>query len=256
MKDLLNTCIIIGIIIIVFSVVVFGQKTSNAEASSKRTDLIKSDPTVSLLLPKIDNYKYLRRANINNDSLSSRDIIEFTLDNIDKGDYEKKDMKPTKVTCQITRKLDFITDNGKCNIRIIDNDTFTKYQKKYFGSEMEIQFDDIKYHGYYCKNNGKKYYCFMTDYKDYTLRYSSFDSAYEQNGKYHIKEYYLQVDPSDHDKCVKYFGNDYCSNYKGKNDKPVLADDIVKRDGILYEHVFVKDKDNYYLENNFVVMEG
>ena len=111
MKDLLKTCIIIGIIIIVFSVVVFGQKTSNAEASSKRTDLIKSDPTVSLLLPKIDNYKYLRRANINNDSLSSRDIIEFTLDNIDKGDYEKKDMKPTKVTCQITRKLDFITDN-------------------------------------------------------------------------------------------------------------------------------------------------
>ena len=256
MKDLLKTCIVIGIIIIVFSVVVFGQKTSNAQETEKRSELIKSDPTVSLLLPKIDDYKYLRRANINNQTLSSKDIIEFTLDNISKDDYDKKNVKPNKVTCQVTGKIDFITDNGKCNIRVIDNDVFSKYQKKYFGSEMEIQFDDIKYHGYYCKNNGKKYYCFMNDYKDYTLRYSSFDSAYSLNDKFHIREYYLQIDPSDNDKCIKYFGNDYCSNYKNEKDIPKLSDDVIKRDGILYEHVFVKEKDNYYLESNFVVMEG
>ena len=256
MKDLLKTCIVIGIIVIVFSVVVFGQKTSNANVNPSKSELIKSDPTVSLLLPKIEDYNYLRRANINNQSLTSRDVIEFTLDNISKDDYDKKNVKPTKVTCQVTGKIDFITDNGKCNIRVISNDVFTKYQKKYFGTEMELEFDDIKYHGYYCKNNGKKYYCFMTGYNDYTLRYSSFDSAYEEKGKYHIREYYLQIDPSDNSKCIKYFDNDYCSNYKDGKDKPTLLDDVIKRDGILYEHVFVKDKDNYYLESNFVVMEG
>ncbi|MBQ4032115.1 MAG: hypothetical protein II625_10205 [Bacilli bacterium] len=83
---------------------------------------------------------------------------------------------------------------------------------------------------------------------------SVFSDAYEDKGGVVIHEYYLNIDLSNKERCLNYFSNDYCSSYS-KQDKATLDDEIIKRDGVLYEHLFVKVDDNYYLKRSFVVSE-
>ena len=43
--------------------------------------------------------------------------------------------------------------------------------------------------------------------------------------------------------------------FHSKQDRAHLDDEVIKRDGVLYEHLFVKEEDNYYLKRSFVVSE-
>ena len=84
--------------------------------------------------------------------------------------------------------------------------------------------------------------------------YSSYDSAYENNDKIYIREYYLQIDLKNNDRCINYFSEDYCKDYS-KKDKPTLSDKTIKNDGVLYEHVFIKQDQTFYLESSNIVSE-
>ena len=137
----------------------------------------------------------------------------------------------------------------------IKNDTISKYQKKIFNVDTELVFDDFNQYGLNCKNNGEKYYCLIGSYTDTLLGYSVFDSAYEYQDKITVVEYYLQIDLSDKERCLKFFNEEYCTNYK-EMDKPSLSDKTIKENGVLYKHVFYKEEDKYYLENSFIVSEG
>lgn len=256
MKDVIKTFVLVGIVILVgaISLFVVGNIEYGVELFSK-TNLPFNEPSVSLLYDRINGKNYFRKASLVNTDLSNEEIIKFVLDNIDKKDYTNKTIKPEKITCEVTKKISFTTDDDSCKIIIIKNSKIMEYQKKLFNTEKELKFEDIKYRGYYCKNDGKKYYCLTSKYKDYVLGFSKFKDAYENKDQIVIHEYFLKIDLTDYDYCLNYFDEDFCNDYK-KKDVPKLNDDIILNDGVLYEHVFVKSDKSYYLEKSFIVSEG
>lgn len=253
-RDFIKTTICVLIVMIVLVVVFFivGNAKYGIELlTTKQLDF--KDPTVKVLYDRVKDKTDLRKASLVTNEMSSKEIIEYVLDNLTKDDYSSKTVKPEKIICEVTKTIHF-TSSKDCKIVVIKNEVFNKYQKKLFNTELELSFDDIKYHGYDCKNNGEKYYCMKYDYKNTVLGYSSYDSAYEINDKVYIREYYLQVDLKNNDRCVNYFSEDYCKDYS-KKDKPTLSDKTIKNDGVLYEHVFVKNDQSFYLESSNIVSE-
>ena len=179
-RDFIKTTICVFIVMIALVVVFFiiGNAKYGIELlTTKQLDY--KDPTVKVLYDRIKDKTDLRKASLVTSEMSSKEIIEYVLDNMTKDDYSSKTVKPEKIICEVTKTIRF-TSNKSCKIVVIKNDVFNKYQKKLFNTELELSFDDIKYHGYDCKNNGEKYYCMKYDYKDTVLGYSSYDSAYEK----------------------------------------------------------------------------
>lgn len=256
MKDVVKTGILVGIILVIGFVILF--IVCNFKYGIEmliQNDLSLNEPTVKILYEKIENRTDLRKASFVNTELSSEEIIKYVLDNMNKNDYKKKSIKADKITCNVTNNIYFLTESDKCDVVIINKDVFLKYQKKVFNLEKEITFNDLDYRGYNCKFSGNKYYCLLNDYKDYVLGYSLFKDAYEKQNKIVIHEYYLQINLKNEEHCLKYFDKNYCSNYA--NSKRVeLSEDIIRENGILYEHVFVKKDKSYYLEKSFIVSEG
>lgn len=253
MRDFIKTCILVFIILLVFVIVfiVVGHLKHEVELLS-RTELSNNDPTVRILYNRVKNKTGLQKAHLVNEDLTSDDIIKFVLDNIEQEDYEKKTIKAEKITCQVTKTIDFITNTGKCNVAIIDNETFMDYQLNYFNTTNELSYEDIEYHGLTCKNSGKKYYCLINDYQDRLLGYSSLDKVYEEKDRIVLYEYYLQIDILDNDRCLKYFDENYCTNYDTEK-RPYIDESVIQKDGVLYAHIFKKNEDNYYLEQSFIV---
>ena len=254
MRDVLKTGIAVLVVLVVLTVIflIAGNAKYGIELLTT-TKLDLKDPTVQVLYERIKDSTDLRKAKLVNEDLTSEEIIHFTIDNLTKDDYTAKTVEHEKIVCQVTKTIKFTSDKD-CKIRIIDNSVFTNYQKKYFGTETEIEFEDFTYHGYECQNTGEKYYCNKTSYSSNVLGYSAFDSAYKSGDKVYIKEYYVQIDLSNTDRCLTYFNEEYCNNYSSL-DKPTLSDKTIIEDGVLYEHVFVKNGDSYYLESNYVVGE-
>lgn len=255
MRDVVKTLITVVTVLIIMIIVFF--VVGNAEYGIElltTTKLDQKDPTVKILFERVKDSTDLRKAEFINTDISSNEIIHFVIDNIDKDDYKVKNVKHEKIVCQVTNTIKFYNDKD-CKVRVIDNKIFNSYQKKYFNTESEIQFDDFKYHGYDCKNNGEKYYCLVSSYTNTLLGYSAFDSAFKNDEKVTIKEYYLQVDLKDSERCIYYFGEEYCKDYR-KKDKPSLSDKVIKEDGVLYEHVFAKEGETFYLEKSAIVSEG
>jgi hypothetical protein len=94
-------------------------------------------------------------------------------------------------------------------------------------------------------------------YNQYTntvVGYSVFDSAYKVDNKVYIRDYYLQIDYLNKERCSKYFGEEFCIYYHDK-EKPSLGKEVIMNDGVLYEHVFAKNGDAYYLETSYIVTE-
>lgn len=256
MKDVAKTSILVGIflIILILVFILSGHLKHEVELFA-RTELSSRDPVVSILYERVQNTTDLRKAYLVNTDLTSEEIIHFVLDHIEQDDYTKKTIKPEKITCQVTSTIDFTTNKDRCTIAVIDNQTFMDYQKKYFHIENELVYEDMRYHGLYCKNSGKKYYCLIGDYQETVLGYSVLDKAYEEKEQVILYEYYLQIDLTDEERCSQYLGSDYCTNYKNA-DRPYLDEDTIRTYGVLYGHVFKKDDDSYYLEKSFVVAEN
>lgn len=220
-----------------------------------RSEAPLTDPDVKLMYESIEDNIYLRRASLDINDLTDTDIIELVMDNLTKDDYTKKTVKADKIVCQVTKKISFNTEEKKCTIRIIENKVFTDYIKKKYNLVKEIKFDDFEYHGYNCKNSGKKYYCTYDTYSEPIRGYSVFDKAYKTKDSLVISEYYVQVDMSDGDRCLTYFDEEYCANYKDM-DRKDIDDKLIKKDGVLYEHVFTLVDGKYYLSNSYVKNEG
>ena len=255
MKDFIKTIILVCIIgligVLVFYVV--GNYSYHVKMFM-RTDLDFSDPTVQILYNRVKNNVHLRKPNLVNTELSSDEIIKFVLDNLNKDDFKDKKIKAEKITCFAAYGVYFTTNNGYCNVRVIDNSVFMNYQKNFFNTEIQLDFVDINYHGLKCENDGKKYYCLINPYFETLLGYSVFEKAFQDKDHIFIQEYYLNIDLKDKDKCLKFFNEEYCSNYT-KMDRPVIDEDIIKEKGVLFEHDFISIEDNYYLEKSYAVSE-
>lgn len=255
MKDVIKVGIvsIVVLLLLWLSLFIVGNAEYGIELLS-RNKLDYRDPTIQVLFDRIKMTNKMRKANLLNVDLKSEDIIKFTFDNIKNDEYKNKSVDAEKIVCQVTSSISFTIDGNKCNIRIIDNDVFMDYQKKYFNTEIQLQFDNINYNGLSCINDSNKYYCLVNDYTETIIGYSEFDSAYETKDKVIINEYYLQVDLKDNERCKKYFGEEFCNDYKNI-ERPLINKDIIIEEGVLYEHVFVKNGDSYYLESSFIVSE-
>lgn len=256
MRDLIKTIIVVGILLLIgfISIFIVGNFEYGVELLTK-SNLTFNDPKVSLLYKRIDGNNDFRKASLVNTELSDEEITKAILDNIKEDDYTKKNVKVEKITCEVAKGITFTTDSDKCKIIIIKNETMMNYQKELFNTEKELEYNEIKYHGYYCKNDKKKYYCLTSKYKDNIVGFSEFKDAYEIKDKIVIHEYYLKIDLTDRDYCLNYFNEDFCNNYEDK-DIPKIDKDTILNNGVLYEHVFSKNGDSYYLEKSFIVSEG
>jgi len=253
MKDIIKTLVLVLIIIIGGYIgLVAGDSLKKTVVTITRNNLSKDDPIIQELYPKIENNILLRRSNLIPSNLTSEEIIKYTLDSISGGDYKTKTYKAQKITCNITNGITFVTSTGKCKVAIINNSVFSKYQKNDFNTDIEIDFIDLNYHGLNCKNDGSKYYCQILDFTNTQLGYSLFSDAYEDKNSIVIHEYYLSIDLTDNERCKKYLSSDYCDNYQGK-DRPNIEEDVIKNNGVLYEHIFTKDNDKYYLERSYIL---
>lgn len=255
MKDIIKTVFSVLVVMIILIIVLFAVENAKYGIEQlKTTNLDLKDPTVQILYDRVKDNTNLRKAQMISEDLTSQEIIYFTISNLTADDYTSKTVKHEKIVCQVTNTIKFYSDSD-CKIRIIKNSVFYDYQKKYFGTGNELLFDDFSYYGYDCQNDGEKYYCNITKYSSSVLGYSSFASAYKIDDEFHVKEYYIQIDLSDSNRCLIYFNEEYCNNYL-KLDKPTLADKTIIGDGVLYEHIFVKVDDAYYLKSSSVVEEG
>ncbi len=253
MKDIKNTAIFVGIIIIVLSVALL--IVNNAQYGVDlltRTTLDKNDPTIQIALEKISKTKNFRTANYESSKLENEEKINFILENIEKDDYKSSKVKHQKLICEVTDRIYFQTEEKDCNIRTIKNSTIVDLEEKYFNTRNINEFPEIRYHEYYCKNDGTKYYCQIIPYSDTIIDYSAFESAYQEKDKVVIYEYYLRIDLSDKTKCKKYLNEDYCNNNKSQ-EKPEIDEDTIKKDGVLYMHVFKETENSYYLEQSKIV---
>ncbi len=255
MRDVIKTGITVIVVLIILCFVFFiGGNAEYGIELLTTTKLEYNDPTVKLLFERVKDNSDLRKASLVSVDLTSNEIIHFTIDNLTKDDYKIKKVEHDKIVCQVTETIKFTSDKD-CKIRVINNDVFMKYQKKYFNTQNELEYSDFEYHGYDCKNSGSKYYCLVSSYTDTKLGYSLYDSAFKNDGLVTIREYYLQVDINDKTRCTNYFGDEYCSDYVDKK-KPSLSEKTIKEDGVLYEHVFAKSENSYYLVSSSIVSEG
>lgn len=252
MKDVLKTITVTGILIIVslLVVIIFSKVKYNVEKILSRTDLELNDPTVVILKDRIFNND-LRKAKLIPSELSDEELITFTLSKLDKNDYIEKSIKPVKISCQVTDEI-FFTSGKTCNIIIINNSVFKDYNKKYFDIERDMEYPNVEYEGYNCKNDGKRYYCLVKDYKKKYVSYSTLKDAYETKDEVVIREYYLKIELTNNQRCLSYFSQDICNGNNNSNISYYIDDEIIKRDGVLYEHTFKRKDNSFYLEESII----
>lgn len=256
MRDFIKTWIVTGVVLLCMVIAFF--IVSNVEQGIEmltRTELPLSDPDVKLNYEKIANNTDLRRARLNVNELTDPDIYKLVIDNLTKKDYSNKVIKADKIVCEVTKKVFFYTDGKECNIRIIKKDIFNKFIKNNYNLDKKIDFTNFNYGGYDCRLDGKKYYCRYTFTMNYVQGYSEFVNSYKTKDTLVISEYYLQVDLSDGVRCNTYFDEEYCADYKNAKRKDINVESI-KKDGVLYEHVFSLVDGKYYLQQSYVKNEG
>ena len=254
MKDAIKTGILVLIIIIMGLLIFFvSGHIKKGVLLLNRNTLEVNDPTVIILKDRILGLDDIRKAYIKPDEINNDDIIKYLLLKLDSNDYKMMKVEPVKIECNISDKISF-TSSKTCEIKVINNDVFNDYLFKMFNLDKKLSFNDFSYHGYSCKNDGSKYYCLVDTYKDDYVSYSVIKDAYEEKDKVVIREYYLRVDIGDNERCLKYFNQGYCMNSK-EQEKIPLDDEIVKNDGVLYEHVFAKNGNSFYLVESFITNE-
>lgn len=252
MRDVIKTLLLVGIVLIIAFISLFIRNNADTAVNLlTRTKLAKDSDEVKIAYEKLDELTYLRKARLNNQEITNREIIYFALDNLQSDNYQTEVVGAQKITCEVGNIL-FQTSTGACYFKVIQNETIKKIANEYFNITIDLEYPDIDYHGYYCKNDGNQYYCQHENYLKSILEYTTFDSAYQEKDKLVIKEYYLRIDIKDTNRCIKFLGDNYCNNYL-ELERPVLLDEIIKSNGVLYEHTFKKREDDYYLETSRII---
>lgn len=243
-KGYITLGIVLSCLFIAFiSFMSFTNGFSKKEVTDNETIDVNSE-TVLALQDILLNGDDLRKAYLSNETISDQEILQYILVNLDKNDYKMKVVIPEKIMCNVTGDIFFISDNV-CKVEVISNDKVREYEKKIFGIDRELKYDEINYHGLNCKNNGQKYYCLVNDYVDTYKTYSLVDKAYVNNDEIYLYEYYLKINLLDSTDCNKYYNKTYCDNYLTEQ-APEIVSDIVKKDGVYYKHTFKKNEFNLY----------
>lgn len=255
MKDVLKTVILTGILIIicVLVFVVFGKVKYNVVKMLSRNDLTLNDPTVLILKDRIYNND-LRKAKLIPNELSDEELVTFTLSRLDQKDYSMLKVEPVKINCQVTDKI-FFTSGSTCNVMVFSNNVVNDYVKKYFNLDKDMSYPAIQYEGYTCKNDGTKYFCLVKDYRKNYVSYSVLKDAYETKDTVVIREYYLKIELSNSKRCLNYFSQGVCEAGDARNLPYYIDDEIVKRDGVLYQHTFARNENSFYLVESVISSE-
>lgn len=255
MKDLAKTGIGLAVLFLIFFIyfLIIGN-VENGVNFFTRTNLSKDDARITSLFERINGNNSLRKAKLVNEDLTSDDIVFYVFDHLKEEDYKVKKYEAEKIVCQITNSISFNTESKHCKVLIIPHQIFYDYQKELYNIDTNIDFKDTVYHGYNCQTDKDNYYCLKNSYDDGIVGYSTFKDAYEEKDTIVMYEFYLRVDLTDLDVCLKYFDSEYCQA-KDKEKKD-LSDDVIIDNGVLYRHVFRKNNDNYYLEESAIVAEN
>ncbi len=106
MKDVVKTGIVVGVVIIAILFVygVLGNLHYGVELFT-RSKLVESDPTIGILMERVEANNSLRRAKLVNTDLTSDEIIKFTLDNLTENDYTKTVVEAIKIVCNVNDKV-------------------------------------------------------------------------------------------------------------------------------------------------------
>ncbi len=254
MKTVLKTIVLCVVVVFALFLSIKIHNSTNAlTTENSRLELAPNDPTVQLLMNRVNSSDIFRSAGFSTSNLKEDDVIAYVFDNLTKDDYSTKKVEHKKSLCEVTGKILF-TSTSDCNVKIISNDVFTSKIKNDFNVDFELSKKTFDYHGHFCKNDGKKYYCLLSKYTYMIKHFSVVKEAYEEDNKLVIKEYYFFVDLNDRDTCNLYLNVDYCEK-KNVNEEVVVDEDIIKNNGVLYQHEFEHVDDNYYYLQSFVVSE-
>lgn len=254
MKTIIKTIILSAIIVLgLFIGLNIYNKSHALVEESNKVDMALTDPTVTLLMNKVYSSNLFRDAKFSIDLIDEDFVIHYTIDNLTKDDYSTKVVEHKKSLCEVTGKILF-TSTSNCNIRIIKNDVFLNKIKNDFNVDVNISYPNFQYKGYFCKNDGKRYYCLMSKYQENIKIFSVLKEAYEEDNKIIIYEYYFFIDLNDKDSCYLYLNKDYCDK-KNPKEEITIVDDLIKENGVLYRHEFVNQDDHYYYLQSFIVSE-
>lgn len=199
----------------------------------------------------VNNNELLRKAYFSSDNITNDEMLQFILTGISPENYITRLGGNNGTICSIDW-IDFSYET-ECLFRIITNETIMNFQKKFFNTENELVYNDINYKNLECKNDGVVYYCLVKTYDNNINYYSLIDSVYKDENKYVIRDYYVSINMNNMKECTDYYNYNYCINYPNI-DSMHINEDMVKSKGTLFEYVFIKDNDHYYL-NNFHILK-
>ncbi len=246
--------VLIFVLLFISSLYVMFNIYTNSSYGRQTERIMKSvnvdDKQITELKNILVTSNYLRDGYYNSNSVDNETKIKQIILSLSKDDYREIDVKPTKVMCVVKAKLWF-SSSTTCKIKVISKETIRKYNLKLFNSDEDIEIEEFTIKGLLCKYSDG-YYCQINSYSDSWHDYSLISKAFKDEDTMYLYEYYLRVDDSKEDQCIKYYGKDYCSD-KTK-ELPVIKDTIIKNNGVYYKHTFrLNDNKEYYLAISEVV---
>lgn len=252
LSTLKNTSILSFILLCLFFVIAFATTSISNANTDDLVELSKNDADYKIVSEKLNKIEYFRNANINTDSFDNLEYLKFIFDNLDKKDYKTKKYTPTKIICEVNKNVTFVSGKS-CNVLVISNKKIDEYKNILFKYEKDLEYVDFEYKGYECQNDGKSYYCLIKKYteKEEYKGYSLIDKVYKTNNKIIVYEYYLAYE-NEYEDCIKYYSESYCvDDFEGE--LPKIEENKIREYGVYFRHEFIKEEDNIYLDESFIV---
>ena len=246
--------ILVFVLLFVSSLYVLFNVYTNNSYGRQTERVLKSvnvdDKQVADLKNILITSDYLRDGYYNSNSVDNETKIKQIILSLTEEDYRELDVKPTKVMCVVKAKLWF-SSATTCKIKVVSKDTIKKYNLKLFNTDEDIVIDEFTIKGLLCKYSDG-YYCQINPYTDTWHDYSLISKAFKDENTIYLYEYYLRVDDSKEEQCLKYYGKEYCED-KTK-ELPEIKDSTIKENGVYYKHTFKLNSNNeYYLAISEVV---
>lgn len=249
-KELRNNCVAVVtclIIVLIGFLIYFSAVNSKIGLEI----LTFEDKDIAILEDDLYYLKNLRGFYNANDNVDNLFLIQYGLDNLDEGDYTLSNIESKKNLCKASDNISFKSSEN-CDVIVFSNETIKNIIENKIMINQELVFSDIQYKNMDCKNDGSNFYCLLKPYKSSINDYSLVKDIIQKNDKVIIRDYFFSIDVSNFDICSSYYDVAYCSNYIDAL-KPDLSDDVIKKEGLLYEFVFVKNDNGYFLKSISVI---
>lgn len=245
-KKIRNTIILsLFMFLIIWCVLIIKTNDVDKELISDMEVVSLNDEDKRNFQNLVNNNELLRKAYLDNENIDNDEMIKFILTGISPDYYITRLGFNNETICTIDN-IDFSYET-ECLFRVISNDTVMEYQKKIFNTQNRLIYNDMEYKNLECKNNGEAYYCLVKTYENNVNNYSVIDNVYVSDDKYVIRDYYVSIDMNNMKECTDYFNYNYCINYPDM-EYMNINENMVKSRGALFEYVFTKDNESYYLD--------